>query len=163
MQGKRLADEDEEEEDDGLENEDTAYSRKMRSKGGRAQRGKRLSFDEENEDEESSALDFDSIQQKKSRSLKRIGTSSPFTNKDGSIDRRRVNSRNRRNRGEEEESGGEQEKTGRRRMMQQETNLDYESLGREFRNKDGSIDRRRVNPRNRRHGRQDEEEEETGF
>jgi len=109
----------ESEEDEGDANEDTAYSTKSMQRtrgGGKTRQGRELQYTSDegdkdlknarrgrsNQDEES--------RRRRSKSLKRIGTSHPFRNKDGSIDKRRVRDDEERERlereGESEENGG---------------------------------------------------------
>ncbi|TNV83947.1 hypothetical protein FGO68_gene83 [Halteria grandinella] len=140
-------------------NEDTAYSRKARQNRPQS-KGRRLSFDEgHNQSQDQEARD------KRARSLKRIGTQSPFRNKDGSLDRRRVNSQNRRRGGDNEELFGtesEYEDDQRRSHGQSKSgHLNKQHDRDEFRNKDGSLDRRRVVPRMlQQRGRQQESDNE---
>ena len=66
------------------------------------ERGRKLDYDRDNE----------TAGERRSKSLKRIGTASPYRNKDGSIDRRRVHPGNRRH--DLEESDEEENMGGRR-------------------------------------------------
>ena len=95
-----------------------------------------INYDEIREEDLDSQDEEDQIilaQLKKSRNLRRVGTSSPFRNKDGSLDRRRARGKSF-NEDEEEED------------------LNPEDFPNEYRNKDGSLDRRRVNPGNKKRG-----------
>eukprot|EP00347_Sterkiella_histriomuscorum_P011378 403372683 len=100
-QNENLYQEDEDEDYEGA-NEDTAYSNKYRSRtGGRSGQHighskytEGINFDEikeEDLDPENNEEDrYILTQLRKSQSLRRVGTSSPYRNKDGTIDRRRV-------------------------------------------------------------------------
>lgn len=70
--------------------------------------------------------------------MRRVGTSTPYRNKDGSIDRRRIR---------EAGFGG-----GKGHFDEEVEDLNPEDFPPEYRNKDGSLDRRRVRPHNIRRG-----------